>query len=58
MPHGGSRRVSSSQEAGQTPRAGLEEALLTTAGGHCFERGSFLSLINLSTPGRERGNSL
>lgn len=50
VPHGRSRRVSSRQEAGQTPRAGREEALLTTAG-HCSQRGSFLSLINLSTPG-------
>lgn len=50
MPHGSSRRVSSRQKDGQTLRAGLAEAVLTTAG-HCSERHSFLSLINLSTPG-------
>lgn len=58
--------MSSRQGVGQTPRTGLAEALLTTAS-HCSERGSFLSLINPSTPSgcgtllsqqRERGKGL
>lgn len=39
-----------------TPGAGVAETLLTTAG-HYSERGSFLSLINLSMPARHAAKS-
>ena len=57
--------MDSRRGAGQAPRAGRVETGSPDHSGHCSERGSFLSLINPSTPGstllrqqREKGKGL